>query len=220
LYSVAESGNMNALIQNIIFDLGGVILNIDPERTRAKFIAMWNGKAEEVYRNIVRENILEDYETGRISTDEFRQALLKYAHPGTPPSAIDDAWNAMLLDIPAENLTVLWKVKEHYRTFLLSNTNAMHTPLYSAMFSNKSGKSMEEFFEGVFLSHKLGMNKPHREIFEYVLQVNGLRPDETLFIDDAEENIRAAAALGIQTIHLIPPLHLQNIFSKDGRLHN
>lgn len=211
---------MIAQIQNIIFDLGGVILNIDPERTRAKFIALWNGKAEEVYQNILREKILEKYETGRISAEEFHQSLLKYSHSGTPSSAIDDAWNAMLLDIPTENLNVLWKVKKHYRTFLLSNTNAMHTPLYSAMFFNKSGKPMEEFFEGVFLSHKLGMNKPHREIFEYVLQVNGLQPEVTLFIDDAEENIRAAAALGIHTIHLLPPLNLQNIFSEDGLLHN
>ncbi len=211
---------MPAEIQNIIFDLGGVILNIDPERTRAKFIAMWNGKAEEVYRNILQDKILENYETGRISTDEFRQGLLKYAQPGTPPSAIDDAWNAMLLDIPAENLNILWKVKEHYRTFLLSNTNAMHTPLYSDIFFKKSGKRMEEFFEGVFLSHKLGMNKPHREIFEYVLQVNGLRPGETLFIDDAEENIRAATALGIKTIHLIPPLNLQKIFRENGQLYS
>lgn len=205
-------------IRNIIFDLGGVILNIDPERTRSKFVAMWNGKAEEVYRNILQEKILDDYETGRISTEEFRQRLLKFSHHGIPPTAIDDAWNAMLLDIPVENLDVLLKAKKHYRTFLLSNTNALHTPLYSAMFYEKSGKPMEEFFEGIFLSHKLGMNKPHREIFEYVLKVNELLPEETLFIDDTEENIKAAAALGIRTIHLIPPLTLQNIFSETGLL--
>lgn len=205
---------MKNKIKNIIFDLGGVVLTIDPDRTRNQFIALWDGHAEEVYKEILRENILTDFETGRISAEEFRQGMLKFARPGTPPSAIDTAWNAMLIDIPAENLHVLWNFRKHYRTFLLSNTNAMHTPIYSAMFLEKSGKPMEAFFEGIFLSHKLGMRKPDLEIFEYVLKINGLNPAETLFIDDAQENIQAAASLGIQTIHLVPPVNLQKIFSE------
>jgi len=204
---------MASEIRNIIFDLGGVILNIDAEITKKKFVDLWNGRAEEAYKEIESNHLLLDFETGRVSTEEFRQGMLKFAAPGTLPQKVDDAWNAMMLDIPMAYLDLLWNLKKHYRTFLLSNTNALHTPTYTAQVYQKTGRDITDFFEQVFYSHKLGMRKPDTDIFEYVLQVNGLKPHETLFIDDAEENIHTAASIGIQTLQLVPPKKLTDVFA-------
>jgi len=200
-------------IQNIIFDLGGVILNIDYRRTENAFKALGVQNFNELYSQFKGNELFDNLETGKVSRETFVSELGKYVQPGTLEEDIIAAWNAMLLDFPVQRLQILQQLKNQYRLFLLSNTNAIHVDVFNDILMRDRGlPSIAIFFEKAYFSHEVGMRKPNSDIYEYVLNENGLKPGETLFIDDTLPNITTAAALGIQTIHLQAPKTIADIF--------
>jgi FMN phosphatase YigB (HAD superfamily) len=129
---------------------------------------------------------------------------------------IDNAWNSMLGELPAERWHILEMAAKYYRTFLLSNTNAIHLPYYFNRIKKVYGThGYTHLFEKTYYSYELGLRKPNADIFQYVLSDTGINPKETMFIDDFIENIETARQLGFQTCHLKAPLTLEDIF-KDG----
>lgn len=190
-------------IHNIIFDLGNVILNLDYSLTVKEFrklgyhdFDIWFLKPEE-------KELLEKFEVGAISPDEFRKKIKKYFNSKISDLKIDSAWNAMLLNIPIERINFLKKLKKKYRLFLLSNTNEIHIHNYSNYLKNTfKVDNLLDIFEKEYYSHVIKMRKPNKEIFQYVLNDNNLRSANTLFVDDSVENILGAEQIGIQT-HLL-----------------
>jgi FMN phosphatase YigB (HAD superfamily) len=194
----------NQTIDTIIFDLGGVILNIDYQLPVKAFKKLGIENFNELFSQASQSNLFNDYETGEISSDDFVNEIKKYLPENTSEAAIINAWNSILLDLPEERLFSLEKAAENHRIFLLSNTNALHIDSFNQyLINNLQLPSLEPFFETLYLSYEIGLRKPDLRIFEYVLQDAGLTPERTLFIDDSIQHIQAASELGILTKHLV-----------------
>jgi putative hydrolase of the HAD superfamily len=130
---------------------------------------------------------------------------------------IDAAWNAMLLDVPAEKIELLRHMKSRYRTFLLSNTNRIHVECFSAELERVYGsKDFSPWMARCYYSCEIGMRKPNEEIFRFVLDENNLVAEETLFIDDSPQHISGAAACGIETLHFTPGKSLTDALRSRG----
>jgi|APLak6261662433_1056034.scaffolds.fasta_scaffold00001_75 putative hydrolase of the HAD superfamily len=189
--------------KNIIFDLGGVILNIDYNLSVEAFKKLGLPNFQEHFSQASQNHLFDLYEKGIISSDEFRMELKKHFNDSITVKDIDFAWNALLLDLPAQRLVVLENLKETHRTFLLSNTNDIHIQEFNRYLAKTTGvKDLSRYFEKLYLSYEIGMRKPDKEIFEFVLTQNDLNPAETLFIDDSKQHIESASNLGIHTYWL------------------
>jgi glucose-1-phosphatase len=200
-------------IKNIIFDLGGVVINIDYRLTLNEFRALGFKDVEKVYTQFSQMPWFDNYDRGRISSEEFISGFRKYLGPETSDEQIIKAWNAMLLDFPSERAELLLELKGRYRTFLLSNTNEIHIDYYNDRVKNEYGcPGLQVFFEKDYYSHIVGMRKPDAEIFEYVLRENSLDPSETLFIDDSIQHVEGAGKTGIRAYHLQAPETIIRLF--------
>jgi len=190
-------------IKNIIFDFGGVILNIDYTKTEVAFRELGIENFETQYSQMKQSAVFDKLETGKITEDEFVSAIQKTTDKNIPKDQIITAWNAMLLDLPLRRLQLLQQLQLHYNIYLLSNTNSIHEIAFNKMLKSLTGfNSMGVFFDKVYYSHHIGMRKPDKKIFEFILKENNLIPNETLFIDDSPQHIASAKELGIQTIFL------------------
>ncbi|MBS3807986.1 MAG: HAD family phosphatase [Bacteroidales bacterium] len=188
---------------NIIFDLGGVILNIDPLQTVSEMQKLGLGDFDAVYAHLMHTHILDKLEKGLLTQREFLDEI-KGGRPLSDEQILK-AWNALLLDFPQERIRLLERLKggNRYRTFLLSNTNAIHYQIYTRMLQDHYGiEGLEALFDKAYFSHELHMRKPDTEIYEHVIRESGLDPERTLFIDDSKANVEAARAVGIHAYHL------------------
>jgi putative hydrolase of the HAD superfamily len=189
--------------KNIIFDLGGVILNIDYHLTVKAFKDLGLDNFQEHFSQAQQTQLFDKYEKGLISTDDFRKEIKTHLPEGITDVQIDDAWNAILLDLPEERLALLRRLKANHRLFLLSNTNELHILSFNERFRQLYPEAaLSTYFEKMYLSYEVGMRKPDAEIFEFVLRDNQLAADETLFIDDSIQHVNSASALGIDSIFL------------------
>ena len=194
-------------VRNIIFDFGGVICDLDIQRTVEKFRefgppkAEFSGNREEQDR--LFELLVAAYETGQSSSRQFRDTIRD--HYAVPPSdtAIDDAWNAMLAGIPEPRIRMLGDLRNTYRIFLLSNSNEIHYLKYREDLERQYGYSgFDALFEKAYFSFVLHLKKPDPDIFKLVLKENKLDPDATLFIDDTLVHVEAARKTGLRGYHL------------------
>jgi FMN phosphatase YigB (HAD superfamily) len=192
-------------IRNIIFDLGGVILNIDNAFTENAFISLGVTDFHEIFGHGHAASFVKDYEIGRISDEEFIAELRKISGGSVSDRELLAAWNIMLLDFPPERIQLLNDLKQKYRLFLFSNTNSIHVvelkKRYRQTFNNAE---LDDLFEKAYYSQILGMRKPDKESFEFIVNENGLDPASTLFVDDALINIQGANAAGLKGYFLEP----------------
>lgn len=190
-------------IRHIIFDLGGVLLNIDYHATENAFIKLGVADFGDKYAQSGQVALFSQMETGKISAETFLEELQSWCTPGTSIEQVKDAWNAMLLDFPLRRLQLLQQLQLHYDIVLLSNTNEIHEQRFNQLLKATCGyDTLAVFFDKVFLSHKIGLRKPHKEVYEFVLQETRFEPKHTLFIDDSQQHLAEAEALGISTIWL------------------
>jgi epoxide hydrolase-like predicted phosphatase len=204
-------------IKNIIFDFGGVICDIDIDKTVEKFNLFGPGKEENIKvtegPSSAFEELVAKYETGLVSSSEFRESIRNYYVSSPDDQSIDDAWNALLTGIPEKRIRLLEQLKNKYRLFLLSNTNEIHYHCYLGEFRKKYGYSnFEEIFEKVYFSYRIHIRKPDPGIYKFVLSDSDLVPSETLFIDDMLVNVEAAISLGINGFHLKEGEDLADLF--------
>jgi len=191
-------------VKNIIFDLGGVILNIDYNLTVDAFKNLGVSNFDALYSQAKQSELFDLMETGKISNNEFRKGIRTLVNIDLTDQQIDDAWNAMLLDLPKSRIELLEKLKnEGYRLFLLSNTNKIHYNAYTKNL-NEEHKivGLEQFFEKSFFSHQINRRKPATETFQYVLDEANLSGVETIFIDDSIQHVLGAREAGINSFHL------------------
>jgi len=199
-------------IKNIIFDFGQVLLNINPELSAKAFIRLGIREGVDFWGSRSSSEALINLEKGVISPDEFRNSALEKLVQGVTPQQVDDAWNALLLDLPAKRVELLKSLGNKYRLFLLSNTNQIHYECYVSRFVKEYGFGLGELFEKLWFSHQIGLVKPDPEIFRYVLKDAGLKADETLFIDDTMMHVVAAQSVGINAWHLLPGTDICELF--------
>ena len=192
---------MEKNIKNIVFDLGGVLVDLD-------FKAAINGLQQAGFANVKeqllafdRGGIFQKFEVGEITADEFRAAIRENSTVTLTDEEVDNLWNLMLLEIPREKLELILELRSKYMVYLLSNTNAIHWDYVCKNAFNYRGFRMEDYFEETFLSFEMHLAKPNKAIFEKVLSEANLLPEETLFIDDSEANCKAAEEVGIHAHH-------------------
>ena len=203
---------MDKKIRNIVFDLGGVLVDLD-------FKAAINGLQEAGFANVKeqllafdRGGIFQKFEVGEITADEFRTAIRENSTVTLTDEEVDGLWNAMLLEIPREKLELILHLRGKYMVYLLSNTNSIHWDYVCKNAFNYRGFRVEDYFEETFLSYEMHLAKPDKAIFEKVLSEANLLPEETLFIDDSEANCKAAQEVGIHAHHYHVGDDLSKIF--------
>ena len=187
------------MIKNIIFDFGDIFINLDK-----KLFAQELEKLEILQTSKETKTVLDSYEMGLISTKDFITYFQEKLNISR--TAIVKAWNAILLDFPQERLDFILELAKNkkYRLFLLSNTNEMHISWIQEHVGKEFYIAFKSCFEQFYLSHEIHLRKPNTNIYNYVLKANSLVAEETLFIDDTEENIIAANSIGIKGWHLKP----------------
>src|SRR5260221_1208615 len=197
-------------IKNIIFDLGGVILNLDNQRTEDAFTSLGVKDIRNYFGHGHASSFFKEYEVGRISDQQFVDSIRQLTGlSSVSDKAIIDSWNALLLDFPPERIQLLTELRKSYRLFLFSNTNALHLAALQQTYINTfGGGSLEDHFEKTYYSHLLGMRKPDRESFEHILQENQLNAGETMFVDDAIVNVEGAEQAGLTGLFLRPGVSL------------
>ena len=199
---MALGGSPFAGIQNLIFDLGGVLYGVDYKATETALGKLQESAAEiPVFSRSTQPECFTLYETGRISKDEFRIQLRRAFNITTADDAqLDAAWCAILMNAYPGRTELLGRLHRHYRMALLSNTNEIHIDVVKEQCPELLAQ-----FDTCFYSHELGMRKPHPEIFEHVLEAMNFRPEETLFLDDSRQHLQGAESLGIHTVWVRHP---------------
>lgn len=190
-------------IKNIIFDLGGVLLNIDYKAPIATFEKMGISGFDSFYSQAKQNDLFDRFETGEISPQEFRNEIKKHTAQQVSNQQIDLAWNSLLLDLPPARIELLRSLKNKYSIYLLSNTNEIHVAEFEKNLIQEFGTNpFNEIFIKHYYSCRMGKRKPNTDCFLQVINENNLVPEETLFIDDSQQHIEGAKKTGLHTVHL------------------
>jgi FMN phosphatase YigB (HAD superfamily) len=204
-------------IKNIIFDLGGVIINLEINKTISEFNKISNTPFESIYTQLQQNPIFDLFDKGLVTETDFFNELKLLIKSKVANEDLIFAWNAMLLDFPISRLITLNKLKSKYRLFLLSNTNETHIAAFETMLYKAHGyKNLQPFFEKVYYSCRMKMRKPDLEIFEQVLKENNLIASETLFIDDTIHHVNGAQKAGINALLLAKNKEFEQLFIENG----
>ena len=184
-------------ISNIIFDFGGVLIDIDYEAVREAFQKIGLQNVSAFYQHESHSQLVEDFEQGIISPTTFRNEIIKDIGKPVSYESFDKAWNAILKEVPANRIKLLERLSSDFNLYLLSNTNVIHYEKYTRDFRKQHGKELRSFFIKAYFSHEIKMRKPNQDIFKYIVNDAGIEKGKTLFIDDAEKNIHSAREVGL-----------------------
>jgi len=199
-------------IKNILFDLGGVFLDINYQLTEKAFIDLGISDFGQRFNQQFSNTLFEDLETGKIDPSTFYNRFRAETGTLLTDEAIETAWNALLLDFPGERLEWLEEIKKKYPVYLYSNTNLIHYQCFMRIFEEKfEGKNFNAYFRKAYYSHELGLRKPYPSSYTRIMELEQLNPAETLFIDDTLKNINGAKEAGLQTCWLEPGMRLQEL---------
>lgn len=189
-------------IKNIIFDFGDVFINLDKPATLREMQKLGISKLTKEM-----DSVNKAYEKGEVSTHDFIHFYQNH-FPNLTENQLVETWNAIILDFPTHRLEFLKQLQQQaaHRIFLWSNTNALHLERVQEVMGQQNYKAFLSYFEKHYFSHELGMRKPELICFTSILEEQNLRPEETLFIDDTQENTAVASQLGLKTWNLQPGL--------------
>ena len=198
-------------IRNVIFDLGGVLLDIDFKLTEKAFTDLGVKDFASFFNQFHSNDLFIKLET-ETNVEFFYNNFRAATGLHLSNEQIRDAWNALLLNFRKDSIGFLPGLKKRYRLYLLSNTNEIHLQEFQHRFETTFHQtSFDDFFDAAYYSHRIGHRKPNASAYQFVLDKHGLIAAETLFIDDSINNIKAAQKLGIQTIHLLPGMKVEEL---------
>jgi glucose-1-phosphatase len=186
----------------IIFDLGGVLLNIDFGLTQKALENLGMKNVHAYFGKYAQAGFFDQLDRGEIGQAQLYDEIRKFLPAEVEDDQIREAWNAMILDFPPARIQLLKDLRKTHRTFLLSNTNSIHYPVYNTMIQQMGEESIDSLFYRVYYSFREGMRKPQPEFFQKVIRENQLNPGKTLFVDDTEMHVEAAMKLGLHAVHL------------------
>jgi putative hydrolase of the HAD superfamily len=201
-------------VQALIFDLGGVIIDLAVHKTVEAFSALSGLPHQTIKEAYLKHSQFFEYERGELSDTEFRNALRRiFSMTDVTDHQLDECWNAMLVGLPMEKLNLIDRLKQKYSVYVLSNTNNIHMECVHSRLLN--GKQLDTYFHKCYYSHQLGMRKPEPEIFEHVLKDSVRTAAQAIFFDDNPQNVEAANKVGITAILI---QHPDRIFDFTNRL--
>jgi glucose-1-phosphatase len=202
-------------IKNIIFDWGGVLLNINPLLSLEEFETICGISKEDLINKFLSARVFEKFDTGYLKPEQFRDEICQILGLKVKDAEIDRIWNKLLLDFPSHRIELLRQLRKNYTIYLLSNTNAIHYEFYTEEFYRTYGFPMTDLFDRLFLSYEIGIHKPDEGVYTYVLQAANIKASETIFFDDSKANIEAAIQLGIKGIQITEDNEITHFF-KEG----
>lgn len=188
-------------IDTLIFDFGGVIINLDYSKPVNEFKKLGILDSKKLYSKKEQTKLFDSLECGQISDENFLNEIRKKSNTNDL-ELIKKAWNSILLNIPKERVHLLKKLSSKYKIFLLSNTNSIHLKEIISSYGEKKWKNFISIFNDVYFSNQIGMRKPNEDIFFYIIKKNKLDVSKTLFIDDSPQHIKTAKKIGFETYHL------------------
>jgi len=197
--------------KNILFDLGGVLLDINIQATLKIFYELGFPSELMNFPDSMTTDLYFKYGTGKLSTEEFRNQIRQASGVEMSDHVFDDAWNAMLVRFPKERIELLKVLSKRYNLYMLSNTSELHVKVFEKMYLDTAGESIQKVFKEIYYSHVIGWHKPDREAWEYVIRDAGIKAEETLFLDDSIHNIKASQELGFKAIHIHERTNLMNL---------
>ena len=200
-------------IRNLLFDLGGVIINLDRQRCVDALTALGDEKADEMLDLSVQRGTLMDLEEGKISPSDFFKRMRQKIGIAVSDEEIVHALNELLIGIPLDRLTLLRKLRQRFNVMMLSNTNPIMFDTKIAECFAQEGLSITDYFDDVYLSYRLKSCKPDIAIFKKVIELSRIVPQETLFFDDSQKNLDAAASLGFKTFLVTPDRDIVTFFN-------
>ena len=189
-------------ISNLIFDLGGVILEIDIKKTLNSFRDMGMRDSDQQFGLGMAAGYFKDHEAGRIGDDAFIEKIRNELNAGYNTQQIIAAWNALILHFPPERIKLLKQLSHRYRLFLFSNTNGIHYTRFHEIYTSEYPGRLEGLFEKAYFSHSAGVRKPDLGAYELIIRENSLDPAQSLFIDDALVNVEGAIKAGLKGLYL------------------
>lgn len=198
----------DSTIKNLVFDLGGVIVDLSIDSALQAFTRLSGFEKSKVDSLYATEQKFLDYEMGLISEEEFRAFVTSCYSLNCTDEELDKSWNSMIVGLPLIKLQLLERLKKTYNVFLLSNTNSIHIRYINSIVLpsvTDDGKILDDYFHRAYYSHMMNMRKPNADIFEEVLRDSNLKAHETLFLDDNAANIEGAQKVGIKTVHVVTP---------------
>jgi len=201
-------------IRNIIFDLGGVLLNIDPKKTIEAFGKLGMKQLVGDKGLSYDHDIFYQMELGKVTSDEFRNGVNELLPQKVSFQEINDAWTAMLLDFPVVRVELVKNLRKDFKIYLFSNTNAIHVEKIHSNFRNQHGFEVSSLFEKDFYSNEIGYRKPLPESYQEIIRISGIDPNESLFIDDSLQNIESAIEFGLKGFWLEPGQKIEKIFQE------
>ena len=192
------------MIKNILFDMGGVIFRQNSEEAFRRFREA-GVNTDEYMGEYGQKGFFLDVEMGKIDAGEFCRRMAEAA--GRESVGWDEAqycWLGFIRDVPLNRLHNLLKLKEEYHICLLSNTNPFIMAFTRSDKFSDEHKPISDYFDTLFCSYEMQAYKPEPDIFLKALAADGMKAEETIFVDDSLKNIKAAEALGIRGLHVAP----------------
>ncbi|MFW5850838.1 MAG: HAD family hydrolase [Bacteroidota bacterium] len=200
---------------DIIFDFGGVILNLDEYETFSQLAFFFECPPENVMPVLIENAGFLDYECGKITSEDFIVRVQQISKKEISQEQFISIWNAMLLDFPLKHVDLLKKLRAHFRIHLLSNTNELHIHAFRRnMRAQGIAESLEDMFDTVWYSSTVGMRKPYPETFITIMRNYTINPSRTLFLDDKIENIEGAQKAGLDSILVTTENSILRIFKE------
>ena len=201
-------------IKNIIFDLGNVLYDIDFNIMYDQFRELGIPDFQNHYTLNQSDELFFDLEKGFIDEVVFCNRFNQLYNLSLSHGQIINAWNSLLKGYRKESMDWIKANQQKFPMFLFSNTNQIHFNFFIPQFEREIGGDFEALFKTPYYSHKMGMRKPDPASFQYILDQEGLIAAETLFIDDNEPNVAAAASVGLQVLYLQPGMFIERELPK------
>jgi putative hydrolase of the HAD superfamily len=199
-------------INTIIFDFGGVLLDLNMPACLSAFKQLGCNTINEYLDHYKQRGLFLDFEEGRISTSDFFKELQKIFGNNASVKDLETAFLSFLDGVPQYKLELLLELRKTYRILMLSNINSFVFDHCKRAYFEKNGKKISDYFEKVYLSYEIGICKPDRRIFDYMLADAGLDPKHCLYIDDGKKNIETAKELGFATYLVQPHEYFSHLF--------
>ena len=190
--------------QALLFDLGGVLVDIDFDRALQAWAAYSPQSVDGLRRAFKFDLQYQQHERGEISADEYFDHLASTLGLCASRAQIAHGWNSIFVGEFTPTRMLVEAMRVHLPCYAFTNTNASHMVTWSALFPD-----LVRSFDRIFASHEMGLRKPERAAFEYIARASGIAAGSMLFFDDLLENVQAAVDAGLQGIHVSSPQDVQ-----------
>lgn len=189
-----------AKIKNIVFDLGGVIIDLDRDQAVKRFKAIGVEDADQIIDTYEQKGIFREVEEGKITAEQFCQKLRDHSGKELSFDDVTNAWLGFVVGVAQYKLDFIDQLRKDYKLYMLSNTN----PFIQCEWAltdrfTEAGRPVNDYFDKLYFSYEVGITKPDRGIFDFMIADSGMLPAETLFVDDGKSNIVIGEELGFIT---------------------